>query len=202
MSLIREGAYVARSATDILGQYAFLYKDVLSEHRSMRGALIGVEDAMRRYGVSDYYRERQETRQSHAPGQEGESSAPKKKKWESAALSAAETKTPRNYQEIIGELAGRIFSEVPPVRKSDEVTPMADTERPAAKGDAREAVLETLDAETAAVYRVLPEERAFAPDEAVGDGRSVHEVVTALTVLELYGLVEPLPGGQYRKRSV
>ena len=61
----------------------------------------------------------------------------------------------------------------------------------------REEILSRLDAKTAAFYRTLPEGKAFLPDEAVSGEYRIGEIMCALTVLEVNGLVRALPGGRF-----
>ena len=50
-----------------------------------------------------------------------------------------------------------------------------------------------------AVLERMPLDRPIAPDALCADGVGIGEVLTALTMLELYGAVESLPGGLYQR---
>ncbi len=62
----------------------------------------------------------------------------------------------------------------------------------------REKLISSLDEITQSVYEKLPE-GVFTVDDAVARGFEVYHVVTALTLLEISGLVASQPGGAYRK---
>lgn len=60
-------------------------------------------------------------------------------------------------------------------------------------------ILRTLDDCSVKVYSCMPEENPATIDEIIRFGFKVHEVTSALTMLEISGLVTALPGGQYIK---
>ena len=62
------------------------------------------------------------------------------------------------------------------------------------------AIVSTLDADTRKIYELLPDGKAFTPDVIKADGADVGAIMTALTVLEISGLVESRPGGAYLKK--
>lgn len=62
------------------------------------------------------------------------------------------------------------------------------------------AAVASLDDATRKIYELLPTGKAFTPDAVRTDDGDVGEVMTALTVLEISGLVESRPGGAYIKK--
>ncbi len=72
-----------------------------------------------------------------------------------------------------------------------------ETEPKGPAPDEREQILARLDAKTAAIFRALPGDRAFLPDEAADGPYQIGEILCALTVLEVNGLVRALPGGRF-----
>ena len=62
------------------------------------------------------------------------------------------------------------------------------------------AIVAALDADTKKIYELLPDGKAFTPDAIKADGADVGAIMTALTVLEISGLVESRPGGAYLKK--
>ena len=50
------------------------------------------------------------------------------------------------------------------------------------------------------IFEEMPIETAVSPDQLVSDGVDVSDVITALTFLELCGLVSSLPGGLYIRK--
>ncbi|MBE6557017.1 MAG: DNA-protecting protein DprA [Ruminococcaceae bacterium] len=69
------------------------------------------------------------------------------------------------------------------------------TEREAS--DASAAILASLDETSRRVYGAMPTDHAVAPDAFSDEGIGIADAVTALTMLELNGLVQSLPGGLY-----
>ena len=57
-----------------------------------------------------------------------------------------------------------------------------------------------LDEKTAAVFEAIPCNSPVSVDKIVCDGLSAQDVITALTVLEIMGLVSSLPGGLYIRK--
>ena len=51
------------------------------------------------------------------------------------------------------------------------------------------------------VYSLLPEEGGITPDDMLSSGLTYAEIITALTTLEIKGLLCALPGGLYRRMS-
>ena len=86
-------------------------------------------------------------------------------------------------------------TEEAPLREAIEESPARE-----GKTDNSEAILKTLDAVTQRVFSLMPIDRAVAPDEFVSSGVGISEAITALTMLELSGLCESLPGGTYIRK--
>ena len=63
-----------------------------------------------------------------------------------------------------------------------------------------EALLSSLDDVARRVFSEMPIDLAVTPDKLVSVGVSAAEVITALTMLELMGLVSSLPGGLYIRK--
>ena len=63
-----------------------------------------------------------------------------------------------------------------------------------------DSVLEGLDAGVRKIFEEMPIDTAVSPDMLVGEGADVSDVITALTFLELCGLVSSLPGGLYIRK--
>ena len=84
------------------------------------------------------------------------------------------------------------------VQKAAAVTEVAP-ERPV-ESDNSARVLEGLDAVTQRVFSLMPIDRAVSPDEFTSAGVGIAEAITALTMLELSGLAESLPGGTYIRK--
>lgn len=66
--------------------------------------------------------------------------------------------------------------------------------------DNSEKILSELDSGTQRIFSLIPDGTAFTPDAVSAHGIDIGEVITALTVLEISGLVSSLPGGLYIKK--
>lgn len=64
---------------------------------------------------------------------------------------------------------------------------------------ARQESLASLENDTFRIYEMLPDGVSFTPDVLTEKGVSVNQAMTALTLLEISGLVISLPGGVYKK---
>ena len=82
-----------------------------------------------------------------------------------------------------------------PRREMEEAVPIRE-----AKTDNSAEILASLDTVTQRVFSLMPIDRAVAPDEFVSSGVGIAEAITALTMLELSGLCESLPGGTYIRK--
>ncbi len=68
------------------------------------------------------------------------------------------------------------------------------------ESDNSAAVLGGLDPLTRRVFDLMPIDRAVSPDEFTSSEIGIAEAITALTMLEISGLVSSLPGGTYIRR--
>ena len=96
-------------------------------------------------------------------------------------------------------------AEVAPIKKqrverSSEHETVADEPIRTDKTDNSAAILSTLDTVAQRVFSLMPIDHAVAPDEFVSSGVGISEAITALTMLELSGLCESLPGGTYIRK--
>ena len=66
--------------------------------------------------------------------------------------------------------------------------------------DNSDAVLASLDETSKRVFGLIPDGTSFSPDAISAHGIDVGDVITALTMLEISGLVSSLPGGLYLKK--
>lgn len=170
--LIQGGAYVALNAEDILRYYDFLYHDKI-DYKGLLTAKsrpVSEETALRRYGVSATDESRRGERRRRSEPSREE------KKNESPAQAA-------------------------PQKESGSVAAGEGAESASQKrDDGSAAILSSLDEATRNVFARMPMERAVSPDALTVEGMGMGEIVTALTLLELSGLVASLPGGLYVRR--
>ena len=69
-----------------------------------------------------------------------------------------------------------------------------------AECDNSEKTLEGLDENCRKVFSAMPLDKAVTPDGFEVEGISIADVITALTMLEISGLVQSLPGGMYIRK--
>ena len=69
-----------------------------------------------------------------------------------------------------------------------------------ATGDRSAELLASLDEKHRTLFAEIPDDRAITVDALAKLGYSIGEIMTAMTMLELKGLVSSLPGGLYIKR--
>ena len=82
-----------------------------------------------------------------------------------------------------------------------EVTRQSATEDNRGQAAPRDdSVLDGLDEGVRKIFEEMPIDTAVSPDMLVGEGADVSDVITALTFLELCGLVSSLPGGLYIRK--
>ncbi|MBE6611165.1 MAG: DNA-protecting protein DprA [Ruminococcaceae bacterium] len=89
----------------------------------------------------------------------------------------------------------------PPVIRTEETRPLP-TDKPAAKVNPAERtrIFAMMDETCRMVFDAIPDGRSVTTDEIVQlGGFSTDTVMSSLTILELYGTMESLPGGYYRK---
>lgn len=72
--------------------------------------------------------------------------------------------------------------------------------RTAADKDGSEELLAQMDEKTRKIFLEMPMDRATSVEKLCALGFTVGDITTALTVLEIHGLVSALPGGLYIKR--
>jgi len=60
-----------------------------------------------------------------------------------------------------------------------------------------EKKLSLMDEETREIYKAIPKDRSFSPEEDALAAFEIGDVLCALTVMEVNGLVKALPGGRY-----
>lgn len=66
--------------------------------------------------------------------------------------------------------------------------------------DKSEQLLASVDATTRRVFEQMPTDRAVTADQLAAQGIDIGDVITALTLLEIVGLVQTLPGSMYIRK--
>lgn len=85
-----------------------------------------------------------------------------------------------------------------PVKKQRETKSEEKISNEESISSPSENAIAALDDTTRRIYELLPE-GTFTPDDVAAKGVAVYHAVTALTMLEISGLVTSLPGGMFKK---
>lgn len=80
-----------------------------------------------------------------------------------------------------------------------ETVPRAAKPAPSHKNPEREKILAMLDEVQRQVLDLIPDGEAVTTDKVAGAGMPADKVMSSFTILELYGAIEALPGGLYKK---
>lgn len=168
--LIKNGANVVVSSDDIVLYYDFLHHDVIN-YRGLKASRLHSDLDVKRLARYGVAADMCYVAEASAPV--------------SDAVAPAEQ--PRTEAKPI--TAKRPECEA----VSDEPTREDGTDNSA-------EILATLDTVTQRVFSLMPIDRAVAPDEFLSSGVGIAEAITALTMLELSGLCESLPGGTYIRK--
>ena len=169
--LIREGANVVLSSNDVLNYYDFLYRDVVDKNAHAQAKL--------------HSRVSERTLKRY-----GVTWAGYKDKYEVVSTVVLE-----DDNAIFGEKKTK--SKEASFKKEKSLN-RAETSMP--EKDRSAEVLASVDDATRKVFECMPIGDAVTPDVIAERGFGVGDVITALTVLELAGLVSSLPGGAYIRK--
>ena len=177
--LLRKGAYAALSSEDIVLHYQFLLGDPKSNSEKLsraRANAIDVTEALRKYSIPDKCEENE--RINHAP-------------------LVSEKYDPTAARSKMGRfpIQESIAFEQDTNDRSEQAEAREDSSAPTST--ARD---HGLDPTTARVFESIPCNAPVSVDRIVCEGLSTAEVVTALTMLEIMGLVSSLPGGLYIRK--
>lgn len=103
--------------------------------------------------------------------------------------SAGRARVKKKDEDALFELGPR--KEARPLKKEEKVEDMKD---------GSPSVLDGLDSTTRKVFECLPIDKAVSIDAITSSGIGAGDAITALTMLELSGLVSSLPGGLYVRK--
>ena len=183
-SLIRDGAQAVLCGNDIIRNYMYLYRDRLNTVALMKAEKrsdIDI-DFVSRMGVAMRTTPGglKKNVTDNPPAEKKPAVKPKAVKNEDAAkASAAEVK------------------KVSPSANEPEVKPSPAIEK---RGDDSAAALAKLSEKQRKIFDEMPLDRAVTVDYLTKTGFALGEVISALTVLEIKGLVSSLPGALYIRK--
>ena len=169
-SLIRDGARLILSTEDILYHYDFVYGHFIN-YRGLKHA-----KSYSDFSVQAVERYGVSTQIRYVPDPKAYS------------VGAAEDQNKKSKPTIVDQI------------KQPKETEMASTEENDAEGAIFLQILDGLDPITKRVFELLPIDKSVLPDEFLDSGIGIAEAITALTILEINGLVTSLPGGAYLRK--
>ncbi len=179
--LISDGAAVILSARDVLENYAFLYRDTLDMNRLVKAEMCSDADegALARLGV---YTRTRDFSQRVPPPEEHRKQVPHHRAAPPVDDSRARS-VPKSAMKPPRSTSSKDLKEpsisVPPPRREDP---------------SRRA-LESLTDTQRRVFEALPLDGTVTPDYLSREGFTMSEIMSAITILEIKGLVLTLPGG-------
>ena len=168
--LIKDGATLVLSAEDILVEYDFLYRDCIDYK--------GLRVARQRCVPVD-----------RALARYGVSDIYSRKN---------SYRAPRINDGAVAEHNGAVNTGADPAPVA-EATKKVEKTSPAVSDNSAE-LLSGLDETSRRVFEALPMDKAVSPDGIAIDGVGIGEIITALTMLEISGLCQSLPGGLYVRK--
>lgn len=177
-ALIRDGATAVTCAADILETYRYLYRGMIDvteiRRASVRSEL--VPGALAKHGVD-----------------EGEETLNPKKKEEAPLSRLLHTR-----KKVDGDTVKAVSGEREYPQGEPSVLPVQQP--PKAEADASVDVLAELDEVTKKILNQMPVGKPVSIDYLCACGFEVGAVMSALSMLEVYGFAESYPGGVYYRK--
>ncbi len=187
--LISEGAAVVLRARDVLENYAFLYRDALHMARLFAAEQNSDLDEAQLVRLGVYTRTVKPPKRVDASTPRGDTptvpTAPSRR----MAKPARASDTP--VREAPAQTA------CPPTEKQPAPAP-ATSNSPL--GDASQRVLESLTDTQRRVFAAIPIEGTVTVEYLAREGFSMSEIMASVTILEIKGLIQTLPGGLIGRR--
>ncbi len=184
-SLIRDGAQAVLCGNDIIRNYMYIYRDRLNVSRLMKAEKNSDFDLdfVSKMGVAA------KTNASSARKQVGESPSTKEKTvrdMRQVKKRPDEKATSADIKETVKPSVEKGFGEAATVQNK--------------QGDDSAKILEKLSEKQRKIFDEMPLDRAVTVDYLTRTGFALGEVISALTVLEIKGLVLSLPGALYIRK--
>ena len=187
--LLRRGAYAAISVEDIIDHYKLYFNDgnateTADKLKNARLDAVDVVEAQKKYSIPDKCEENERINSAPVIGAEyGFGIASKSSRNAKPKLEQLE------IENLAPELITTEKSESESVCEAREPT-SAPTSTARDYG---------LDEKTATVFEAIPCKSPVSVDRIACQGLSTSDIITALTMLEIMGLVSSLPGGLYMR---
>jgi DNA processing protein len=177
-SLIRDGAQAVLCGADIIKNYSYMYRDSLNIQKMVNSEARSdfSSEVVRNMGVGMRTRDQRASNQSDV-----------------ITLGyRAERKTPAIKKPDVKKVDGEEKVSIP--------IPVTEKKTETRSGDDSARVLESLNDRQRKVFEEMPLDRAVTVDYLTKTGFALGEVMSALTILEIKGLVSSLPGALYIRK--
>lgn len=199
-ALIRDGAAVVLNSRDILQNYAFLYRDSVDSARLLRAQERSDPDpaAFARYGVG--------LPASHAPAmsvqQVRRTQIPQNKMPPKAANESAQQEKAAQKEQSASaqDSAEQVSAKQGASEQVSSEKVSSEKIAPTEHRDDSALVLEQFSQRQRDMFAQIPLDKAISADWLVRCGYAAHEVMMALTMFEIKGLISSLPGGLYTRK--
>ena len=192
-SLIRDGAQAVLSGNDIVRNYTYIYRDrinVMKMINSEKNSGFN-SDVVRNMGVA--LRIRPET-----PKNSDFSAVTKAERGKKNDTGSVDS---TNEMHRFKTLPKKVDEKSAPTQKSIESSfDSTKTTVPRSGGDDSAKIVEKLNEKQRKIFDEMPLDRAVTVDYLTKTGFALGEVISALTVLEIKGLVSSLPGALYIRK--
>jgi DNA processing protein len=195
-SLIRDGAQAVLCGNDIIRNYAFIYRDridMLRLRKSEERSAFNPE-YVKNMGINmRFYGGRADNRGNAKP-----SDGSKERTYEGVKELPKSTFGKAKVEE--DKTVSSKATIVPSAPKTNVADREKTFENKASGGDNSSKILEGLNEKQRRVFEEMPLDHAVTVDYLTKTGFSLGEVISALTVLEIKGLVSSLPGALYVRK--
>jgi predicted Rossmann fold nucleotide-binding protein DprA/Smf involved in DNA uptake len=193
-SLIRDGAQAVLCGNDIIRNYMYIYRDRLNVMKTVNAEKHSEfdPDAVRNMGIALKIRPKDE---------------PKDDKLSAVTRSERGRRNTSTEESSANDMPKfKPLPKVAPKKQSEPAEKNAErVEEPSvtpqrAGGDDSAKILEKLSEKQRRIFDEMPLDRAVTVDYLTKTGFALGEVISALTVLEIKGLVSSLPGALYIRK--
>lgn len=171
--LIKSGANVVLSSDDVINHYDFLYHDVINyrEYSKAKRDFAFSDKILKKYGIGAAYFKKRGEQDAHV---------------DNASDGA-------DMSEVVF-VQDDGFEKMKDVLRREKPTGQVEHKDDSAK------ILDGLDEVSRRVFELMPIDKSISPDALAAQGVDIGEAITALTMLEISGLISSLPGGLYVRK--
>lgn len=207
--LIRDGAEVVLCARDILDNYVFMYRETIdtvkltfAEKKSdfSAEALRAMQVSAQAYPGTQAFPEENEGQEgAPVPTVKARRKREKQEKKEKKKRTDGVPAEPENASAKDRDADGKKTAGTRKASRTAKTEPPPPAPEAPAAGDRSEELLQTLSETQRRIFTEMPLDHAVTVDALTRLGFGMGEVMAALTVLEIKGLVQSLPGGLYAR---